>query len=306
VTEPTYERYLSALRRHAKGQGREALSTAYEIGEQLLREGSGLTGVSEMHHRALATLAAEGPTGAAFRAAAELLAEAMSPFESTHRRNSESNTALRRLNEMLDQQAKRIAHALHDEAGQLLATVHIAIAEVQRELPKEAAERLGDVRALLDRIEEELRQISYELRPTILDDLGLVPALQFLAQAASRRTGIEINVDSPLEARLSSDVEVALYRLVQESLTNVSRHSGAKHVRIQLRHEGKLVHCAIVDDGRGFDVGPVLDGRVSRGLGLVGMRERLDVLGGTLVFNSVPGGGTSMLVTIPLETRHAA
>ena len=210
--------------------------------------------------------------------------------------------ALHRLNEMLEEEAKRIARALHDEAGQLLATVHIALAEVARELPPPVRKRLQEVRGLLNQIEGQLRHLSHELRPTILDDLGLCPALEFLAQGVSTRTGLLITVKGSTEGRLPLSIETALYRIVQEALTNISKHARATRVRIQFQRAARRIRCVVRDDGIGFDVPSVLDRKGEQGLGLIGIRERLNALGGTLQITSAPGRGTELLITVPLET----
>src|SRR5438093_377787 len=210
--------------------------------------------------------------------------------------------ALHRLNEMLEEEAKRIARALHDEAGQLLATVHIALAEVARELPLPVRKRLQEVRGLLNQVDEQLRHLSHELRPTILDDLGLCPALGFLAQGVSTRTGLLITVKGSTEGRLPLSIETALYRIVQEALTNISKHARATRVQIQFQREARRIRCVVRDDGIGFDVPSVLHRKGEQGLGLIGIRERLNALGGTLQITSAPGRGTELLITVPLET----
>jgi PAS domain S-box-containing protein len=213
--------------------------------------------------------------------------------------------ALHHLNEGLEAEVKRIAHALHDEAGQLLASVHIGLVEVARDQPSHVARRLEDVRGLLDKIEEQLRHLSHELRPTILDDLGLRPALQFLADGVSRRTGLQIVVDGSPGARLSSMTETVLYRIVQEALTNVTRHAQATRVTIGIERRGRALRCAIRDDGVGFDVPAVLARRGARGLGLIGIQERLHGIGGTLAIVATPGGGTQLIMSVPVEADVA-
>jgi PAS domain S-box-containing protein len=209
--------------------------------------------------------------------------------------------ALHHLNQALEEEVKRIAHALHDEAGQLLASVHIGLAEVVRDLPAHSAQRLHDVRGLLDKIEEQLRHLSHELRPTILDDLGLRPALEFLADGVSRRTGLQIVVDGSTDVRLPTSTETAVYRVVQEALTNVTKHARAKRVTIMIERSGPCVRWILRDDGVGFDVPTVLGRRGSRGLGLIGIQERLHGIGGTLEITSTPRGGTQLLISIPVE-----
>jgi signal transduction histidine kinase len=220
----------------------------------------------------------------------------------THRGFREAVFALRRLNELLELEVKRIAHALHDEAGQLLVAVHLALADLDRDLPAPLRERLGRVNGLLDQVDEQLRRLSHELRPTVLDDLGLVPAIQFLAEGVSKRTNQAIFVHASLKGRLPAAVEIALYRIVQEALTNTAKHSRAKNVHIQVDRSDGLVRCSVCDDGGGFDVPTVLARKGDGSLGLLGMQERLHAVGGSLQIQSSPGRGTSLLIKIPLET----
>jgi PAS domain S-box-containing protein len=221
----------------------------------------------------------------------------------TDRKRAEE--ALRHLNEALEEEIKRIAHALHDEAGQLLASVHIGLAEVARELPPHVSRRLEDVRGLLTKIEEQLRHLSHELRPTILDDLGLRPALEFLADGVSRRTGLQILVEGAPAKRLPAPTETALYRIVQEALTNVTKHAQATRVTIRFARDGRVLRCTIRDNGTGFDVLAVQARRGARGLGLIGIQERLNAVGGTLNVISTPGSGAELVISVPAETSGA-
>jgi len=218
--------------------------------------------------------------------------------ETTERRRAQE--ALRQLNSALEEQAKRIAHALHDEAGQLLATVHIELEEVARDVPPEGRKQFETIRDTLYEIEDQLRQFSHELRPTVLDDLGLKAGLEFLAKNVSRRTGIAISLENTFERRLPSAVETALYRITQEALTNITKHAQAKNVVLQLRDDGQKVYYSIRDDGVGFDAVSVLSKRGERGLGLLGIQMRLDAFGGSFSISSVPEKGSELLMTIPL------
>ncbi|TMI78621.1 MAG: PAS domain S-box protein [Bacillati bacterium ANGP1] len=216
----------------------------------------------------------------------------------TERKQAEQ--ALRGLNERLEEEAKRIAHALHDDAGQLLSTVHLALEEFAHGLPPGARAGLHAVRELLDQVQEELRRLSHELRPTILDDLGLLPALEFLADRVAKRSGLVITVQGSTEGRLAPPVETAFYRSVQEALTNTVRHAQATRVDVEIRRAEGTVRCSVRDDGIGFGVSTVLSRRGERGLGLIGIRERADALGGTLAIKSAQGQGTELLIAIPL------
>jgi signal transduction histidine kinase len=200
-----------------------------------------------------------------------------------------------------EEEARRIARELHDEAGQLLASVHIALDDLAQRLP-EGVGTVRRVHELLDRVEGQLRRLSRELRPTILDDLGLTPALEWLAQGVAERTGMTVSVQAPI-GRLPSAVETVLYRVVQEALANTMRHAQANSVVIEVRQADGTVHAMVRDDGQGFDVEAVLARRGDRGLGLIGMRERVDAVGGRLLVASAPGRGTEVVVTVPVNSR---
>jgi two-component system, NarL family, sensor histidine kinase UhpB len=215
----------------------------------------------------------------------------------TERRQAEQ--ALRGLNERLEEEARRIAHALHDEAGQLLSSVHLALDEYAHGLPPDGRRHLHPIKELLSQIEEELRRLSHELRPTILDDLGLLPALEILADRVAKRSGLAVTVRGDTGGRLAPPLETALYRSVQEALTNAGRHARATRVDVEIRREGDVIRGSVRDDGAGFDSTTVFSRRGNRGLGLTGIRERATALGGTLVIRTAPGEGTHLLITLP-------
>jgi PAS domain S-box-containing protein len=218
----------------------------------------------------------------------------------TERKQAEQ--ALRRANEGLEEAIKRIAHALHDEAAQLLATVYLALGEIADELPPEQRDRLERISVPLDQATDQLRHLAHELRPVILDDLGLLPAFEFLAEGVSKRTGLAITVEGSLEERLAPVMETALYRILQEALTNVSKHARATQVSVRLHKEGQRITCTIRDDGIGFDMSAIAIQRGRPCLGLIGIRERLAALGGTLSITTGVGRGTTLDMGIPLET----
>ncbi len=312
---PTFgEQYARALREHLAGGSETTLHAAYEIGRSALAAGLGILDMAALHNAAF--LAAwresggDGPDGRgrergaqALRAAADFALEALSPFEMAHRGARDANSALRHINETLEAQAKRIAHQLHDEAGQLLASVYLALHEAARDLPPSASARLREVRPLLDQIEGQLRRLSHELRPTILDDLGLLPALQFLAEGVSQRAGIAVSVKGGTNGRLPPAVETALYRVVQETLNNAARHARASRVTVSLHRADDRISCIVRDDGVGLEPEAALAGR--HGLGLIGLRERIAPLAGTLEIHPGEDRGTEVLVTIPLEAAYA-
>src|SRR5262245_26192789 len=231
------EQYEQALRDYISGDGEPALQRVYELSRLAFAQGLGVLEMAAVHNEAVVKiLASGGPKNAAriVEKAATFQIESLSPFEMTHRAFRESNVALRHLNETLEEMAKRIAHSLHDEAGQLMAALHMALAHLADDLPAEARERIGDLDPLLEGIGESLRSISHELRPTILDDLGLIPALKFLTDSVSARTGIPITVEGALRRRLEPAHEMALYRIVQEGLNNLVRHSKATRATVRV------------------------------------------------------------------------
>jgi signal transduction histidine kinase len=299
------EPYLLALTTYLQGGGEQALGAAYELGRAAISEGKGILDFAAMHQAALLKILSQsctiGDATHVLCCAGEFLVEGLSAYEMTHRGFREAIASLRHLNETLEREIQRIARAVHDEAGQLLVAVHLALADAVRDLPSPLNNRLQPVFGLLDQIEKQLRRLSHELRPTVLDDLGLAPAIRFLADGFSKRTGLATPVMSGLHGRLPRNVETTVYRIVQEALTNAARHSGAQTVKIQLERVGRVLRCAIADDGTGFDVSEVLAAQPRKGLGLLGIQERLNAIGGTLKIRSAPGKGTELVIQLPLE-----
>jgi len=297
--EPQFGAALAAYVAHPN---ESLLVRAYELGRAAMSAGLSIPDLVAMHARALHAILADGrgPESAlpVVGIAAEFLAESLSSYEMTHRGYREAMVASRHLNETLEAEVKRIAHALHDEAGQLLVSVHLALAELEEDFPTSAGPRLQQLKGLLDEVEKQLRSLSHELRPTVLDDLGWLPAVRFLADTVSRRAHLPVEVHATETGRLSAAAETALYRAVQEALTNVVRHSRAARVRIEADREGGSLVCQVVDDGIGF-AAAAPDGHA--GLGLKGMRERLNAVGGQLQVISLPGDGTRIKLQVPVE-----
>jgi len=201
---------------------------------------------------------------------------------------------------VLEQEAKRIANALHDEAGQLLVAVYIALQNLSDEMPAVQPHVLK-VTELLDQIESQLRRLSHELSPAILNDLGLVPALRYLFEGLAQRSGLQISIDAVPEQRLPRRVETTLYHVAKEALHNVIKHAQATTVSIRFQRTAGAVGCSIRDNGKGFDPASVGARQTEQGFGLIGMRERLSVVGGHLQINSTGGHGTELAISIPAE-----
>jgi signal transduction histidine kinase len=298
--------YAAALDEAVRARDEGALSRAYAIGREALAAGLGILDIATIHDAARAGLR-NGRPGLANDPVTHLaeqafFAEALSPFEMVHRSTREINEALRRANESLEREVRRMAHALHDDVGPLLFSVHLSLHTLAQDLPVESSARVQEVRARLDQVEEQLRRLSHEVRPMILEDLGLAAALRYLAEGVATRAGIPVTVECPEPSGLSVTAQTALYRIIQQALINVSKHARAKHATVEVTTEPRKVRCIVADDGVGFEPsGPAGGSGGERGLGLVGMKERTDALGGTIEVVSAPGGGTRILVTIPLE-----
>ena len=197
-----------------------------------------------------------------------------------------------------DETSRRIARELHDEAGEVLTSVHLSLDQLTAKLPA-ARRRVRGVRSLLDEVEKRLRRISHELRPILLDDLGLVSALEHLAEGAASRSRIAIEVQDAKIGRLPPAVETALYRIAQEALANALRHARAKRVQIRVWRNEREVTLAVEDDGQGLDL-PACATRRSGGLGLASIRERAGSLGGVMTLRSEPLRGLELRVSVPL------
>jgi PAS domain S-box-containing protein len=205
-----------------------------------------------------------------------------------------------------EEERKRISRELHDELGQALTAMSINLAMVQTALPPglgpSVHERLSETSELVDQTLDQIRDLSLELRPSLLDDLGLVSALRWYTHGYEKRAGIDVQLDTVnLDDRLAPAKETVLYRVVQEALTNVARHAQASTVRIRLEREDDMATALIEDDGVGFDAGEAAgpDGPL-RSAGLLGIRERLSSQGGTFRIESRPHSGTRLIMKIPL------
>jgi signal transduction histidine kinase len=301
--------YTRALEQYLAEGSESALRGAYEVGRFALAKDLGVLGMVTLHQSALLKLlgsnSAREEIQAKLGAATQFFAESLSSYEMAHRGYRDAVASLRLVNETLEQEAKRIAHAVHDEAGQLLFAVHLAMAEMAREATPALQGRIREVTAVLEQVEEHLRGLSHELRPVILDDLGLVPAVGFLIDRFSRRFGLVIEVKAELESRLPPMIETTLYRIIQEALNNVTRHSAATNVWVQLDGDAQTTRCSIRDNGVGFDPCDRFSESGRTGLGLIGIRERLSAIGGTLQVTSQPGKGVLLLITVPKENSHA-
>jgi signal transduction histidine kinase len=205
--------------------------------------------------------------------------------------------ALRRVVEAQELERRRLARELHDQTGQELTSVLLGLkAAEEANTDEERGAALAAVREQVVETLHAVRRLAVELRPKALDDFGLVAALERLRETFAEQTGMRVDLEAQFGERLPSDVETALYRIVQEALTNVVKHAEAGAVSIVIARRGSGVTAVIEDDGRGFTP----DG-TSEGLGLVGMGERLALLGGKLKIESRPGAGATIVAEVPLR-----
>jgi signal transduction histidine kinase len=203
--------------------------------------------------------------------------------------------ALRRVVAGQELERTRLARELHDETGQALTSILLGLRTVEE--ADDPAAAVAELRELVVHTLQDVRRLAVELRPTALDDFGLVPALERLTTTFAEQSGVAVDMAAPLgDTRLPAAVETALYRIVQESLTNVLKHAEATRVSIVMTRSPTSVTAVIEDDGRGFD-----PDRDDRGLGLTGMRERLALLDGRIQIESEPGNGTTIVAEVPLR-----
>ncbi|HEY3351219.1 MAG TPA: ATP-binding protein [Thermoanaerobaculia bacterium] len=216
---------------------------------------------------------------------------------------------VRKLLSAQEDERRRIARELHDETCQTVAALAVGLDTVSRAAsPVEASVRLEDARALASRTLDGLHRVIFDLRPSVLDDLGLVSAVRWWVARHLTPAGIAVRLEiEDLEDRLPPTVEIPVFRAIQEALTNAVRHSGAKTVLIQMSHEGGTLSVDVEDDGRGFTPADVATpSETGQGLGLLGMRERIEILGGTLKLDSSPGAGTHVAFTVPVPREEPA
>jgi PAS domain S-box-containing protein len=215
--------------------------------------------------------------------------------EQAHERYAVGLQALsRRLVNVQEEERRHLARELHDEFGQVLATITLHLHAVRGLAGDAARPQLDECAKLLQKAGEQVRSLALELRPTMLDTLGLEATLRWLAEQHQQRTGCQVQVVGHLSgAPLSPELAIACFRMVQEALTNVIRHAAARHVWIELSRSESVLELVVRDDGVGFDMIPTQEQAVRRGsLGMLGMRERVEILGGILHVESKPGRGT--------------
>ncbi len=201
---------------------------------------------------------------------------------------------------------RRISRELHDGVGQALTALKIQL-DLLAQSSEGGAPELDDVRRLAAAALDDVRELSRLLRPHMLDDVGLLPTLQWHFRGVEKATGMRVEfVHEGLDRRLDPDAETLAYRIVQEAVTNAIKHAGTASMQVRARATGTRLFLAIQDRGAGFDPAVVLDQSTScDGVGLRGMQDRAELCGARLTIYSAPGAGTLIEVEVPLETQAA-
>ncbi len=204
-----------------------------------------------------------------------------------------------------EEERVRIARGLHDETAQSIAMLIIHLERLEKSMPEGhpgIVQRTVEARMLATKLLEDLRKIIWDLRPSILDDLGLIPAIRWYAREHLKNAGTEVNFNIPDETvRLPAHLETMFFRVAQEAVSNILQHAQASSVTVSFQHLNHAVCLEIQDDGRGFHVEQTENKALSRKqLGLLGIRERVSLVGGELKVDSTPGLGTRLQINVPL------
>jgi signal transduction histidine kinase len=213
-----------------------------------------------------------------------------------------------RVLEVQELERRRVAVELHDELGQSLTAIKINLQLSERFKDKSPTELNGESIRIVEEAIQQVRRLATGLRPSMLDDLGLAPALKWMTEQTANRTGMVINFHHErAQPRLAADIETACFRVVQEALTNISRHSQASTVDISLRREYDQLLLSVTDDGVGFDTEAMRERALAgESLGVLGMQERATLVGGSLTLESTPGKGSTVVLTCPWRSHVQA
>ena len=209
--------------------------------------------------------------------------------------------AEQRLNALIERQSGRIAALLHDDVSQVLAATHMMLEDIACDVPPAVQSRLRQVRAHLHQVEEQLRGISRQLHPAVVEDFGLADAVTFASRAFIRQTGVQLALSIRFDVPCSDRAADVVYRVVQEALANIAAHAHATSASLGIAAQGAHLICTVCDDGDGFDAdrAPAADPHQRLGLQLI--RARIEALGGAFDVASTPGHGTRLRAIVPLE-----
>ncbi|MDP3596492.1 MAG: sensor histidine kinase [Nitrospirota bacterium] len=258
----------------------------------------------------------EGPFLLEERLLIDSLTDSVSSFltrreaeESLRVAHAQLQTLSRQLMQVQERERRQLAHDLHDEIGQAVTAIKMNLQTMQRVADTSAVqERLDDSLGMLDKILQRVRDLSLDLRPSLLDDLGLAPAVRWYVERQAQRAGLVAEVEAEhVPQGLEPDLAVACFRIVQESITNILRHAKATTIHVDLRQTDQWLDLCVRDDGIGFSSRESSARAANRpSIGLLGMQERAQALGGTISIESLPGQGTEVHVRIPLRPPETA
>lgn len=251
----------------------------------------------------------EGPFLAEERSLINSLADSLASYLNRKQAESEllqAHQRLRALSQQLlhvqEQERRNLARDLHDEVGQALTAVMMNLQTMERQAPLEGlAPTLAETKVIIDKMMQRVRDLSLDLRPSLLDDVGLVAAVRWYVERQVGRAGlaVELVADESL-SKLPPDVTTACFRVIQEAVTNVLRHAKATRLGITVQERAGEVHLSVQDNGIGFKVAQALErAAMGNSLGLIGMQERVSFIGGELSIDSAPGGGTTIIARMP-------
>ena len=211
-----------------------------------------------------------------------------------------------RVLEAQELERRRVALELHDELGQSLTAIKINLQLSERFKDQSSSELNQENIRIVEEALKQVRHLATTLRPSMLDDLGLAPALKWMAEQTAQRCGFVVTFHHErAQSRLAAEIEIACFRIVQEALTNVARHANARQVDIKLTREHDELLLCVQDDGSGFDLAALHDRAVAGGsLGVLGMQERFTLLGGTLGIDSSPGAGSTVQLRCPWRAQE--
>jgi signal transduction histidine kinase len=329
--------YAATLRRYLVRQEEVFLQQAYELGRKAIANGLGVLDMARIHQQALAPCLSRVRSGkkitGALRAAEIFFSETLSPFEATHRGFRGANLELRQVNQALqrrngqlaalsrdlrnlsrqvlhvqEEERKHVSRELHDEVGQALTVLNTSLGMLHRNGTVDSAllkRKIADTQMLLAQTMETVHRFARKLRPAMLDELGLLPALRSYLKNFAERTGLHVRFTASPEAEnLNDDQKTVVYRVAQESLTNVAKHAHASHVTVSLRKSRHGLQIQISDNGKAFEVNRQFSSKGRKRLGLLGMRERVRLVNGRFAVKSGPGKGTTVRVEIPFKAAH--
>lgn len=320
--------YTGVLRDYLARPDEHTLEQAYELGRAALNAGLGVFDVIRLHHQALADGVVPASEPRYVASLETFLLEVLSPFEATHRgfrtalermeqlnrelnaRNEElavGNAQLKELSAQVlsaqEEERKRISRELHDEIGQALTAVNVTVAMLKRQAGDNAKfqKQVADAEQLIAQSMETVHLFARELRPAALDHLGVLAALRQHLAAFGRRTGLHLEINPhPDLAKVQGQYAEVVFRVAQEALNNVFKHAQATRVILTFTSDGSSVTMEIADNGKAFSVEEKLGSKKTGRLGLLGMQERVRLVGGRFAVESLPGKGTKLSARIPL------